>query len=99
MTLPPLDLTAWKANMANDANQPDWTYMRETAYALNTHLNTPLQRDMARIEQLKNMLLYQLDQSFVSFKPFLTPGLYRKPFMVALAAQALIQYYQEIHTD
>jgi hypothetical protein len=86
----------------NDANQPDWQYMRETAYALNVQLNSFIALDLKRVRQLKNMLLGHLDQSFVTKTPLILTPLYRKPFMMALAAQALIQvlrHYRAGHGD
>jgi hypothetical protein len=79
----------------NDANQPDWSYMRETAYALHVHLRAAdfgLVPDQTRILGLVMMLLSQLEQSFVTMVPLITKPLYRKPFMAALAAHALISY-------
>jgi hypothetical protein len=81
----------------NDSVMEDWSYMRETAYALLMHIHAAdfgLTRNMNRIEQLKFYAFSQLDQSFVRFT-----AEYRKPFMVGLSAQALIEYYEQINPD
>lgn len=81
----------------NDANQPSWNYMRETAYVLRLHIMAPsfgMTRNMARINQLVNYSLGHLDQMFGSFTAD-----YRKPFMVGLAGEALIDYYEHIQQD
>jgi hypothetical protein len=67
-----------------------WYAIRETAYALMTHLREPT--DTTRIAQLKGYLFKALDQTWVA----VTPNLVRKPFMSALAAQALIEYSEKI---
>lgn len=81
----------------NDANQPEWSYMRETAYAMRVHLAAPRFSQTIngpRITQLKGFLLGQLDQFFgVKTAP------YRKPFMTGLAGEALIDYYEHISQD
>ena len=81
----------------NDANQPDWSYMRETAYALRLHIMAPrfgLTRNPARITQLTQFLIGQLYQMYGS-----KTAPYRKPFMTGLAAEALIDYYEKINAD
>jgi hypothetical protein len=86
-----------QASGYNDSVQEDWSYMRETAYGLLSHIKAAdfgFGRNTARIEQLKLFLFSQLDQSFVRFTAD-----YRKPFMVGLAAHALITYYEEVGAD
>lgn len=80
-----------------DANQSDWSYMRETAYGIHAHLVSPnfgIAINIPRIEQLKGFAFSQLDQSFVSFT-----AQYRKPFMIGVLAHALIAYYEQVNPD
>lgn len=80
-----------------DNNQPSEMYIRETAYALELHINSirfGVPHNRTRIDRLKNLLLGHLDQQYIKRS---APS--RKPFMAGLAAHALIRYYSEIQTD
>lgn len=80
-----------------DANQPSEMYLRETAYALALHIQSPrfgVPRNLTRINQLKKLLLGHLFQQYIQ-----QTGTFRKPFMAGLAADALGLYYDQIEKD
>lgn len=84
-------------NDAYEGGTGSWYAMRELAYGLMVQLHSKdfgIAPNAARIIQLKDLLFLSLDQAFGT-----KSALYRKPFMAALASQALIEYTQYVQND